>query len=1028
MFSFNYVASAQRATSVKRSVVCNFTSPDTLNLLVAKHNIIEIFQLADEGLHKLKDIVLFGHILDVFVLSEADRRTNSLLVITYPYHASILSYEADLVDTKQFIDLRDPNIKELDYQPLFGFDRLQRVVVLHIYAGHFKVIQFYPNKASIKKVYFTKCEDDKVLDIAVLGENSSLKLAVLYEKELRKYIKVYNIPQDTSNLIETTWGFYGSDGVPLKLLSLGDNLLVLTTMSAQLYLSDCNTPESSVHNSFNAITAAALVDRFRVLISNFEGELFLVTINGSQLDTTRLGNTTCASTISYLDSNCCYLGSRFGDSEMIRIFDHAEDGAYFETLQYFPNIGPIFDMVHFQLESRSNSSLITCSGAKVGGGLRYIRKGIIVDIVAQVEIGKVVDVWGLMSASRYYERLVVGYMQETRVLRLVNDNLIAEATGALERGQFTLSVGNCSDFIVQVTQEAVLVLGTEDLALYKRYTPQDFEARSFSLGKVGPSHCIVVADSSRLITIDIAKDATNCLELHDDIACIEINNCMIAYSLWSDKSLHIIRVDDFSKVWSDRLDTGVVPRSLLLTSLEDRDLLLCGLGDGKLVVFYLDSQSKTVLHIGSQALYMKPLNLNSTNYVFVACENPVVLYSYQKTVFSTPVNITSASFVAPFYMEDTPGCIAVVSDEQLQLMTIEDVQKLSIIQIQVGHTVRRLILVGSHIVAVAGSVEQQNSLNLYSQTDFSLLHSFALGEAERCIALSELSSMFVTSCVELGLSEHDETPFLRVFHISNDTIELVSQTRVETHVFSMKRLSGNLLVCGAKRRILIFELEEGRLVERHKLNWYSNLICLDTFENYVLTGDILKSITLFRWTGTVLEQVAKDYNLRYVTDIKLINAEYCYAADHFCNLYCLRVDGRKLKIVSCIGLHDMINCIRIGSLTSLNRTYDQCLFGTVSGSIGAIISISEDLYCLLNELQTLLVKTSPSIGSLKHINFRKVKTESLDLDPMNFIDGDLVETFLNLSPAERKALCLQFTRAIDVEEIETELLTLQRQH
>jgi DNA damage-binding protein 1 len=1047
MSAFNYVVSAQKATAVRSSVVCNFTSPDSKNLLIAKHNTIEMFQLGEDGLIKLETIVLHGSILAISVLSEAERTAQSLLVLTSPYHASILSYENGLVDTRQFTDLRDPSMRELDYEIAMAFDRCQRVAVLYIFAGHFKVIQFYPHKASIKQVYFVKADDDKVVSLAILGEDAVVKLAVLYEKETRRYVKVYDLPSEPTVLMrETHWSFYVSDGIPSKLLSLGDRLLVLTSSSALLYLRDLNTPSSVVHRPFDDISTAYQVDCSRVLVSNYQGLLHLVTILGNDLESMCLGRTACASTVSYLDNNYFYIGSRYGDSELIRVTDQAVGNAFFEVVQCFPNIGPILDMIHFQLSTRSNSSVITCSGAQTGGSLRYIRKGITVEIEAEVPIGKASEIWSLRGSGQFYDRLVVGYVGETRVLRLIDDSLKVEVTGDIDRVHLTLALGNCAGLIVQVTQEAVIELGADELTLKKRWTLHDFQASSFSLAKVGPSHCVVVADSSRMIVIDIGQGVVSSIDLNDDIACLEVSQELIAYSLWTDKSLHILstaalhyvsqldliasaRTADVSHVWQAQLESSVVPRSLLLTSIEQQSLLLCGLGDGKLVIYYLDTEDKSVVQVGSHALCTTALVFNGSPYVFVACESPVVLYSFQRKLLSTPVNISSASFVVPFYYQDSPECIAVVSNGQLQLMTIEDVQKLSIIQIPVGHTVRRLILLREYIVAIDGSVETANSLNLYSQSDFSLLHSYALSENERCVTITEVKGKLLMSSLTVVPGEQDGTPYLKVLEVAEDSLRQVSQIKLATHVFSINPLSENLFVGGAKNRLIVYELAEDRLVERSKITCHTTLLCMDTWDNFVLTGDLIKSVTLFKWSGAALEQVAKDFCIRYVTDIKIINAEFSYAADHFGNLFCLKVEGRKLKIVSCICLHDMINCLRSGTLNSYHRDqlYSQCLFGTVAGCLGAILAIPEALYHLLSELQTLMTK-SASIGGLKHLTFRKLSSDTFKLDSANFIDGDLVETFLELSPAEQKAVCLQFARPVEAEELANELTVLQRHH
>jgi DNA damage-binding protein 1 len=1049
MSAFNYVVSAQSATAVSCSVVCSFTSSEAQNLLVAKHNTIELFQFADDELLKLQDIVLQGSVCAMYALSDAERMGHCLLVVTYPYHASILSFDNGVVVTRQSIDLRDPSMKELKSQSVFACDVYQRVAVLHIFIGHFKVIQFYPGKARIKEVYFTKAEDDLVLSVAVLGQDSCLKLAVLYEKETRRLVKVYDLPPEPSILMrETDWNFYGSAGVPSKLVSFGGRLLVLTSMSAQLYLQDELVPASIVHKPLGAITAATQADLLRVFISNSQGSLFqLKNSQGNDLDIVEVGQTSCATSIASLDHNYFYIGSKQGDSEVIRVSSSPEGLSYLESVQCFANLGPILDMVHFKDAARSVSSVITCSGAEADGSLRYVRKGITVDIEAEVPIGKAVQLWSLRALNGFYDRLVVGYLLETKVLRLTDDHLKAETTGDIDRSQATLSIGNCADSIVQITRESAAVFSVDDLALRKRWSPQDFQAASFSLAKVGPSHCVLIADSSHLITIDIAEGSSKQADLKEHVGCVEVSQDFIAYSLWSDKSLHILTTASLSQVWEAQLDFSVVPRSLLLTTIEDQALLLCGLGDGKLVVFNLNSKVKTALQVGTQSLCMTALSISSRPYIFIACEAPVILFSSQQRLVSTPVNISSASCAVPFYFRDSPEsvvsgapncedvkgalheCIAVVSNEQLQLMTIEDVQKLSIFQVPVKHTVRRLALISEFVATVESSVNSANLVNLYRQSDLSLVHSFVLDEDERCDAMVEINSMLVISSTAISIENPEGPASLKVLQITNDALQLVSQVRVETQIFCLKPLNTSFIVGGAVSSIVMYELAEGQLVKRGKYPFYFMLYCLDTFENLILAGDLLKSVTLFRWTGTGLQQVAKDLHISKVTDVKLVNADFSYAVDQFGNLFCLRVEERRLKIVGCICLHDQVNCLRGGGLSPQDKDlYPVCLFGTLSGCLGAVLAIPERLFYLLHELQALLGARCAGVGGLKHESYRRLETDTLRMELNNFIDGDLVETFLEMSPADQEALCQQFSRPVEVEQLTNELEVLQRHH
>lgn len=65
-----------------------------------------------------------------------------------------------------------------------------------------------------------------------------------------------------------------------------------------------------------------------------------------------LVQTSIPATISYLDNSYVYVGSTFGDSQLIRLRKEKdpETNAFLELIETFPNLGPIVDFVVMDLE------------------------------------------------------------------------------------------------------------------------------------------------------------------------------------------------------------------------------------------------------------------------------------------------------------------------------------------------------------------------------------------------------------------------------------------------------------------------------------------------------------------------------------------------------------------------------------------------------------------------------------------------------------------------------------------------------
>jgi hypothetical protein len=58
-----------------------------------------------------------------------------------------------------------------------------------------------------------------------------------------------------------------------------------------------------------------------------------------------------------------FIGSRLGDSQLIRLNTEADDnGSYVSLMETFTNLAPIVDMVVVDMDKQGQGQLITCSG------------------------------------------------------------------------------------------------------------------------------------------------------------------------------------------------------------------------------------------------------------------------------------------------------------------------------------------------------------------------------------------------------------------------------------------------------------------------------------------------------------------------------------------------------------------------------------------------------------------------------------------------------------------------------------------
>ena len=91
-----------------------------------------------------------------------------------------------------------------------------------------------------------------------------------------------------------------------------------------------------------------------------------------------------------------------------------------------------------------------------------------------------------------------------------------------------------------------------------------------------------------------------------------------------------------------------------------------------------------------------------------------------------------------------------------------------------------------------------------------------------------------------------------------------------------------------------------------------------------------------------------------------------------------------------------------------NHFYGNILAGTVSGSIILFAQLSNMMFKILNELQSRLSKFLTTAGKIQYDKWRDFESERRVEHNKNFIDGDLIESFLELSPTEAATLIKDF--------------------
>ncbi|KAK3268005.1 DNA damage-binding protein 1 [Cymbomonas tetramitiformis] len=505
-----------------------------------------------------------------------------------------------------------------------------RLIGMHLYDGHFKVLPFDSKGDLLKEAYNIRLEELKVVHMAFLHDTAKPTIAVLYEdpKEQR-HVKTYEVNLKEKEFNEGPWCQSHLDGGSSMIIPVPAPLggVVIIGERTILYL---NSPAEGEPRDKPYVKASPMrvtitkafgkvdPDGSRWLLSDQQGDLHLMALHndghrvqGIKLE--KLGTTSIASTISYLDNGVVFIGSNFGDSQLVKVNPQPDArGSYVDVLENFINLGPIVDLCVVDLERQGQGQVVTCSGAAKDGSLRIVRNGIGINEQATVDLPGIKGMWSLRSsgADVYDTFLVVTFISETRILAINVDETSSAELGETEIEGFdsdsqTLFCGNVLyDQLLQVTAGAVRLVSSASMQVVKTWSPP--RGLQINVVSANKSQVLLGTSGGNLVYLEVGP--SDLVEAHrvqlgpeKEISCLDISpldseaesSSLAVVGLWS-MEVCLYRVPDFSMLAVESVGETVIPRSVLLCMFEGVPYLLAALGDGHLFNFVVDPETGTL--------------------------------------------------------------------------------------------------------------------------------------------------------------------------------------------------------------------------------------------------------------------------------------------------------------------------------------------------------------------------------------------------------------------------------------------------
>ncbi|KAI3824589.1 hypothetical protein L1987_06052 [Smallanthus sonchifolius] len=1089
MSTYNYVVTAHKPTNVTHSCVGNFTGPQELNLIIAKCTRIEIHLLTPEGLQPLLDVPIYGRIATLELFRPHAETQDLLFIATERYKFCVLQWDADVSEliTRCLGDISDRVGRPTDNGQIGIIDPNCRLIGLHLYDGLFKVIPF-DNKGQLKEAFNIRLEELQVLDIKFLYGCPKPTIVVLYQdnKDAR-HVKTYEVSLKDKDFVEGSWSRNNLDNgadllIPVPppfcgVLIIGEETIVYCSASAFKAI----PIRPSITRSYGRVDA----DGSRYLLGDLSGLLHLLVIVHEKEKVTGLkiellGETSVASTISYLDNAFVYVGSSYGDSQLIKLnLQPDAKGSYVEVLEKYVNLGPIVDFCVVDLERQGQGQVVTCSGAYKDGSLRIVRNGIGINEQASVELQGIKGMWSLRSATDdlYDTFLVVSFISETRILAMnLEDELEeTEIEGFCSQLQTLFCHDAVHNQLVQVTSSSVrLVSSTSRELRHEWHAPADY---SINVATANATQVLLATRGGHLVYLEIGDGILvekKHAQLKYDISCLDINpigenpnySNLAAVGMWTDISVRIFSLPDLNLITEEHLGGEIIPRSVLLCAFEGIPYLLCALGDGHLLNFLLNTSTgeltdRKKVSLGTQPITLRTFSSKNTSHVFAASDRPTVIYSSNKKLLYSNVNLKEVSYMCPFNSAAFPDSLAIAKEGELTIGTIDDIQKLHIRSIPLGEHARRIChQEQSRTFAICSLKYNQSStedsemhfIRLLDDQTFDFISTYALDQFEygcsilNCSFSDDNNAYYCVGTAYVMPEENEPTKGrILVFVVEDGKLQLVAEKETKGAVYSLNAFNGKLLAA-INQKIQLYKWmlrDDGTRELQSECGHHGHILALyvQTRGDFIVVGDLMKSISLliYKHEEGAIEERARDYNANWMSAVEILDDDVYLGAENNFNLFTVRKNSEgatdeergRLEVVGEYHLGEFVNRFQHGSLVMRLPDSDvghipTIIFGTVNGVIGVIASLPQDQYIFMEKLQTNLRKVIKGVGGLSHEQWRSFYNEKKTADSKNFIDGDLIESFLDLGRNRMEEISKSMN--VSVEELMKRVEELTRLH
>ncbi|XP_016055975.1 PREDICTED: DNA damage-binding protein 1 isoform X2 [Miniopterus natalensis] len=1033
--SYNYVVTAQKPTAVNGCVTGHFTSAEDLNLLIAKNTRLEIYVVTAEGLRPVKEVGMYGKIAVMELFRPKGESKDLLFILTAKYNACILEYKQS-GESIDIITRAHGNVQDRIGRPsetgIIGIiDPECRMIGLRLYDGLFKVIPLDRDNKELK-AFNIRLEELHVIDVKFLYGCQAPTICFVYQDPQGRHVKTYEVSLREKEFNKGPWKQENVEAEASMVIAVPEpfgGAIIIGQESITYHNGDKYLAIAPPIIKQSTIVCHNRVDPngSRYLLGDMEGRLFMLLLEKEeQMDGTVTLKDLRVELLGELVT--CSGAFKEGSLRIIRngigIHEHASID--------LPGIKGLWPL-------RSDPN-------------RETDDTLVLSFVGQTRVlmlnGEEVEETELMGFVDDQQTFFCGNVAHQQLIQITSASvrLVSQEPKALvsewkEPQGKNISVASCnSSQVVVAVGRALYYLQIHPQELRQiSHTEMEHEVACLDITPLGDSNGL-----SPLCAIGLWTDiSARILKLpsfellHKEMLGGEIIPRSILMTTFESSHYLLCALGDGALFYFGlNIETGL---------LSDRKKVTLGTQPTVLRTFrslsttnvFACSDRPTVIYSSNHKLVFSNVNLKEVNYMCPlnsdGYPDSLALANNSTLTIGTIDEIQKLHIrTVPLYESPRKICYQEVSQCFGVLSSRIEVQDTSggttalrpsastqALSSSVSSSKLFSSSTAPHETSFGEEVEVHNLL-IIDQHTFEVLHAHQFLQNEYALSLvscklgKDPNTYFIVGTAMVYPEEAEpKQGRIVVFQYSDGKLQTVAEKEVKGAVYSMVEFNGKLLA-SINSTVRLYEWTTEKEL-RTECNHYNNIMALylKTKGDFILVGDLMRSVLLLAYKPMEgnFEEIARDFNPNWMSAVEILDDDNFLGAENAFNLFVCQKDSaattdeerQHLQEVGLFHLGEFVNVFCHGSLVMQNLgetstpTQGSVLFGTVNGMIGLVTSLSESWYNLLLDMQNRLNKVIKSVGKIEHSFWRSFHTERKTEPATGFIDGDLIESFLDIS-------------------------------